>query len=78
MSADLNAGFRKMLLVKGQALPPKTPGGPPRFPIAKPADVKDAVGLVGQVPDAEKAKVKAHIVKCAKKVGGTQHIPTNW
>lgn len=79
MTADLNTEFRKKLQTQGKALPPNTPGGQPRFPINDASDVKSAVGLVGQVPDSEKPKVRKHIIKNAKKVsGGVDHVPDTW
>lgn len=76
---DMNMEFRRKLLKQGKALPPKTPGGPPRFPIATADDVKDGVRLHGQVPDSEKPKVRRHLIRNAKKVpGGMAKIPDNW
>lgn len=76
---DLNMAFRRRLLKQGKALPPKTPGGPPRFPIVTADDVKDGVRLSGQVPDSEKPKVRRHLIRNAKKVpGGMAKIPGNW
>lgn len=78
MAEQNEAAFRRMLQKKGQALPPKGDDDKPRFPIAKPDDVKAAVKLHGQVPDGEKPKVRRHIVKCAQKVGGMKHVPSHW
>jgi hypothetical protein len=77
--ADLNMEMRRKLLKKGQALPPKTPGGPPRFPISDADDVESAVHLVGQVPAAQQPMVRRHIIRNAKKVpGGMAKVPDNW
>jgi hypothetical protein len=79
MVTDLNMEMRRKLLNQGRALPPKQPGGPPRFPIRHAGDVEDGVGLVGQVADSEKPKVRRHLIRNAKKVpGGMAKIPDNW
>lgn len=75
---DYNTAARRSLLKQGKALPPAKPGGPPRFPINDRNDVQSAVRLIGQVPASQRARVKRHIIRHAKRLGAMNVIPDGW
>lgn len=70
---DYPISDRKKMARKGEALPDLS------FPIKDVQDVKNAVQAHGRSKKGPKRKmVKAHIVKRAKAIGATQHVPNEW
>lgn len=48
------------------------------FPIASVSDLKNAIHAIGRAKPGDRAKVKAHIISAAKKLGASDLIPDNW
>lgn len=78
------ATMRK-LQKQGKAMPPKQPGGRPRFQIRNASELDDAIRAVGratdaqgQHTDAERAKVRRYIMSRAKALGLSSRIPGTW
>lgn len=69
---------RRAAQAKGHALPPKKPGGPPRFPIRNGGELGSAITLAGQADKAEQPKVRRFIMKRAAALGLSGRIPENW
>jgi hypothetical protein len=69
---DYSPEKREKMASAGEAMP----GG--RFPIATVQDVKNAIRAVGRVPKSERAPVKKHIIRRAKKLGAMDLIPETW
>lgn len=67
---DFSAKRRRKLAAVGAAMP----GG--RYPITKPEDVHNAVGLSGHSSD--RAAVRAHIIARARAIGATGALPPDW
>jgi hypothetical protein len=57
---------------KGQAMP----GG--RYPIKHGGDLDAAIQAFGRGNPPDKSAIKAHIVKCAKKLGLAHKLPAGW
>lgn len=74
--AEIDAEQRRTLLAEGRALPPE----PGRFPIRPGSgeDVRDAAADEHRIPDAERPRVRAHIVRWAVHDGTTSDLPESW
>jgi hypothetical protein len=67
---QVNTQEREKLAKRGDAMPDGS------FPIADENDLKNAIRAVGRASDPDAAK--AHIKKCAKKLGKTDLLPDDW
>lgn len=79
--ASPDAATMRNLQKRGQAMPPQSPGGSPRFPIRNAADLDNAIHAVGRVKpatDAARAKVRRYIIARAKALGLSSKIPDTW
>lgn len=66
-------------------MPPKKPGGRPRFQIQNRGDLDNAIRAVGRATDtsgqhtpAERAAVRRYIIGRARALGLTSMIPDTW
>ena len=65
----------------GKALPPKNPGGRPRFQINNRTDLSNAIRAVGRArPNTpqEHEMVRRYIIRRAKALGLQSMIPDSW
>lgn len=69
---DVSTKERADLEKKGQAMP----GG--RYPIKHGGDLDAAIQAFGRGNPPDKSAIKAHIVKCAKKLGMAHKLPSGW
>jgi hypothetical protein len=72
---------RRAAQAKGAAMPPQSPGGPPRFPIRNASDLDKAIRAVGRVrpnTDQARAKVRRYIISRAGALGLSKQIPDSW
>lgn len=71
---NVSAEKRKRAESKGKAMP----GG--RFPVENAEDLQNAIHAVGRAKggEAERNKVRRHIIKQAKRLGLQSKIPDNW
>jgi hypothetical protein len=67
---------RKRLGAQGKAIPSKS-GGAPRFPIPNVAYLDKAIKAVGRAK-GDHAVVRRYIMRRARELGATSHIPDNW
>jgi hypothetical protein len=75
---DVSTEERIALAKKGMAIPVRDENGEivnGRFPIAHKGDLRNAISAFGR---SGTGQVKAHIVKCAKKLGATSMLPDGW
>ena len=68
---------RKNLGKQGKAIPSKTAGAAPRFPIPNVAYLKKAIRAVGRAK-GDHAVVRRYIMRRARALGATNLIPDNW
>jgi hypothetical protein len=75
--APETASGRKNLGKQGKALPSKTKGAPPRFPIPNVAYLKKAIKAVGRAK-GDHSLVRRYIMRRARALGAANLIPDNW
>ena len=83
--AHPDAATMRKLQKQGKAMPPKEPGGRPRFPIRNASDLDNAIravgratGSTGQHTEEERAKVRRYIASRAKALGLSSKLPDTW
>jgi hypothetical protein len=83
--AQPDAATMRKLKAQGKAMPPKEPGGRPRFPIRNASDLDNAIRAVGratsstgQHSEAERAKVRRYVASRAKALGLASKLPDTW
>lgn len=83
--AQPDAATMRRLQKQGKAMPPKEPGGRPRFNIANASDLDNAIRAVGRATDgsgqhseAERSKVRKYIMGRARALGLSARIPDTW
>lgn len=68
----ISTATRKKLAEEGKALPDGS------YPIRNTSDLKNAIHAYGRATEADKPKVKKHIIKRAHALGQSKLIPENW
>ena len=83
--AQPDVATMRKLQAQGKAMPPKEPGGRPRFNITNASDLDNAIRAVGRATDgagqhseAERAKVRRYIASRAKSLGLSSKLPSTW
>jgi hypothetical protein len=70
--ADIGQATRERLAKQGKAMPDGS------YPIRNVADLKNAIRAYGRASEADRAKVRRHIIKRARALGKSELIPDNW
>lgn len=83
--AQPDVATMRKLQKQGKAMPPKEPGGRPRFQIRNAADLDNAIRAVGratsdsgQHSEAERVTVRRYVMSRAKQLGLSARIPDTW
>jgi hypothetical protein len=76
--ADLTPEGRRESLAKGHALPPKHPGGEPRFPVEDKQDLHRALEDYNRIPADEKLEVRRYLTRRAIELDAVQMLPDDW
>ena len=71
-AASLTAAHRRVLAKTGAAMADGS------FPVRNRTDLRDAIHAVGRAHPDRRPAVKAHIVKRARALGATSHLPPHW